>query len=380
MIPKSGACNQVPLFILAQVAWARSAEYQMRAYACYICCTWPEQGRSTRPGESPVREKMNSNRRSERERLAVLRLAEELGNVSAACRRYGISRVRYYAWKRNYELYGEDGLKARPPIAAGSSRRIPQALQEMIQVLSLEYPASSFRDMQRILSVQGQHVSWVTIRRHLQAACLARKYDRWLALEQLWAENPQILTDEQITFIEEWNPQFAERHTRYDRPGELVCLHAFPAREKPAGSWRGIYLHATIDMCTAYAWGRLWKSKSLEGSVKLLEEGVCPYYDRLGIEIKALLAGRGISYMNQSPPPAGVHAGMNGFMERFRRSVREEFFNKEETGDKKLHVLQERLDQWLAYYNRKRRHEGYPNMGLTPEAAMVRHGQQELLS
>ncbi len=248
----------------------------------------------------------------------------------------------------------------------------------MIQALSLEYPGSSFRDIERILSMRDQHVSWVTIRRHLQAACLARKYDRWLALERLWAEDPQALTDEQIAFTEQWNPQFAERHTRYDRPGALLCLHAFPAREKPAGSWRGIYLHATVDMCTAYAWGRLRKGKDLEGSVRLLEEDVCPYYERLGVEIKALLAGRGISYTNQGEYPAGIQAGTNGFMERFRRSVREEFFNRE-SGDKKLPMLQEQLDRWLAYYNRRRPHEGYPNMGMTPEAAMASYTPEGLL-
>jgi hypothetical protein len=32
--------------------------------------------------------------------LAVLALANETGNVAAACRTFGISRTRYYEWSR----------------------------------------------------------------------------------------------------------------------------------------------------------------------------------------------------------------------------------------------------------------------------------------
>ncbi|MCX6100546.1 MAG: helix-turn-helix domain-containing protein [Candidatus Bipolaricaulota bacterium] len=43
-------------------------------------------------------------------RLHILRRAEELGNVSAACREAGISRTMFYRWKQRFALYGSDGL------------------------------------------------------------------------------------------------------------------------------------------------------------------------------------------------------------------------------------------------------------------------------
>jgi len=46
-------------------------------------------------------------------RLHVLRRAEELGNVSAACRELGISRTVFYRWKQRFILYGTDGLHPR---------------------------------------------------------------------------------------------------------------------------------------------------------------------------------------------------------------------------------------------------------------------------
>ena len=52
--------------------------------------------------------------RKVRHRLAVLRHADEIsGNVAATCRYYGISRPTFYKWLRQYEEFGEEGLKDR---------------------------------------------------------------------------------------------------------------------------------------------------------------------------------------------------------------------------------------------------------------------------
>jgi Helix-turn-helix domain len=54
-----------------------------------------------------------------RRRRRLLELADELGNVSEACRIMGVSRTRFYAW-RNVAL--EYGLEALVP----KQRRAPQ--------------------------------------------------------------------------------------------------------------------------------------------------------------------------------------------------------------------------------------------------------------
>ena len=41
-------------------------------------------------------------------RLHALRRAEQLGNVSEACRELGISRTLFYRWKMRLEQYGVD--------------------------------------------------------------------------------------------------------------------------------------------------------------------------------------------------------------------------------------------------------------------------------
>jgi transposase InsO family protein len=58
----------------------------------------------------------------------------------------------------------------------------------------------------------------------------------------------------------------------------------------------------------------------------------------------------------------------NGFVERFHRTVLDEFFAltlREHFYDA-LEPLQEALDTWLIHYNRERPHRGYRNLGRRP--------------
>ena len=45
-----------------------------------------------------------------RRKLSLLQLAQELGNVSKACKLVGYSRQQFYEIRRNFQLYGADGL------------------------------------------------------------------------------------------------------------------------------------------------------------------------------------------------------------------------------------------------------------------------------
>ncbi len=45
------------------------------------------------------------------QRMSVLELARELGNVAEACRQRGMDRTSFYEWKRRFQTQGFDGLK-----------------------------------------------------------------------------------------------------------------------------------------------------------------------------------------------------------------------------------------------------------------------------
>jgi hypothetical protein len=63
-----------------------------------------------------------------------------------------------------------------------------------------------------------------------------------------------------------------------------------------------------------------------------------------------------------------AHPRTNGFVERFNRTVLDEFFRT--AFRKKLYesveALQTDLDEWLRYYSYERPHRGYRNMGRRP--------------
>lgn len=61
-----------------------------------------------------------------RTRLRVMRRAQELGSVIAACREAGISRTVFYRWRQRLERYGFEGLHPRRRQArAGRPAQVP---------------------------------------------------------------------------------------------------------------------------------------------------------------------------------------------------------------------------------------------------------------
>ena len=58
---------------------------------------------------------MGSDEKVARHRLSVLELAEQLGNVSEACRRRGMHKSQFYEFKRRFQTHGLEGLKEPSP-------------------------------------------------------------------------------------------------------------------------------------------------------------------------------------------------------------------------------------------------------------------------
>jgi hypothetical protein len=67
-------------------------------------------GRTTTAGKRDAGSKLAQ------QRLSVLELAKELGNVAEACRQRGLDRTSFYEWKRRFQTQGFEGLKDLPPI------------------------------------------------------------------------------------------------------------------------------------------------------------------------------------------------------------------------------------------------------------------------
>ena len=76
---------------------------------------------------------MNAKEQSDiRRKLRVLNYVKENGNVSKACRYFGISRETYYKWKHDYESKGEASLINSKPCPQNPKLRIPIHIEEKI--------------------------------------------------------------------------------------------------------------------------------------------------------------------------------------------------------------------------------------------------------
>lgn len=82
-----------------------------------------------------------------RRKLKVLNYAKEIGNITKACRYFGISRETFYQWKRAYEVHGETGLINNKPCPVNLKLRTPQHIEEKIVHLRTTYHLGQKRIM-----------------------------------------------------------------------------------------------------------------------------------------------------------------------------------------------------------------------------------------
>jgi len=77
-------------------------------------------------------------------RLGMLALAEELQNISLACRRAGVSRSHYYEIKEAFEKWGPEGLAPQARRKPRMPNQTPPELEAKILQMTEQYPAYSY--------------------------------------------------------------------------------------------------------------------------------------------------------------------------------------------------------------------------------------------
>ncbi len=93
-------------------------------------------------------------------RLHVLQRAEELGNVSAACREAGISRTLFYRGQKRFTLYGIDGLHPkRTATHPGRPVQLGAIKERRIVAMALACPTWGPQRLSDQLRMEGVVVS-----------------------------------------------------------------------------------------------------------------------------------------------------------------------------------------------------------------------------
>lgn len=325
---------------------------------------------------------MTADKKIAQNRLTLLQLAERLGNVSEACRKRGVTRSQFYDYKRSFQEYGFEGLKDRAPIPLSCPHETPAEIKEKVLALSLKHPAWGQQRVSDQLALEGLSLSPTTVRNIWKKEGLENKYQRLLRLEEQNNGREMELTEEQLRLLEKSNPCFRERHVESPYPGYLLSQDTFMV-----GTLKGlgrVYLQAVVDTYGSFAFGKLYTSKRPETAVEALYDRVIPFYEAQGLKVEHLLTDNGREYCGRPMVhPYQIFLEFNdiahrrtqvarprtnGFVERFNRTVLDEFFR--ETFRNKFYAsleeLQNDLDSWLYYYNYERPHRGYRNLGRRP--------------
>ncbi|MBI5577886.1 MAG: hypothetical protein HY895_01925, partial [Deltaproteobacteria bacterium] len=189
------------------------------------------------------------------------------------------------------------------------------------------------------------------------------------------------LSEEQEQALFGFNPCLRERHLDCHRPGGLLVQDAVDlGKLKAIGQ---TFLHAAIDPSCCLAFATLAVSTDPAASIALLKDQALVFYRREAIAVQRVMAGKGVvSGAGVDPeyekflesqgialtlPPAGDQP-LNGFIERFGRSVRKEFLAEalKSRAYHDLGALQSGFDDWLERFNREALLAGYPTLGRAP--------------
>lgn len=317
-------------------------------------------------------------------RMGLLHLAAELGNVSKACKLLGYSRDTFYRYK---ELADEGGIEAlREESRRGKpnlKNRVSMEIEERILSLSIEQPTWGQTRMRNELLKENIAISTTGVRSVWMRHGLETTKKRLQKLEEKSARENLVLTEAQVAALEEARlEKQACGEIETEHPGYLGAQDTFYV-----GTLKGvgrIYQQTFIDTYSKVAFCKLYTMRTAIAAADMLNDKVVPFFEEHGIPLLRVLTDRGSEYcgtpetheyqlmlaledIDHSRTKA-KHPQTNGIAERFHKTVLMEFYKV--AFRKKIYssldALQQDLDLWMKEYNEVRTHQGKYCYGRTP--------------
>lgn len=316
-------------------------------------------------------------------KAGLLNLAEELGNVSKACKVMGFSRDTFYRYQELVQEGGVDALISRSKRTPNLKNRIDPAIEKVVLDYAVEQPAHgqhrTSNELRKIgIFISGSGVRSIWLRHGVESF-----KKRLQALEEKVAKEGILLTDSQIAALERKKiDDEASGEIETHHPGYLGSQDTFYV-----GNLKGvgrIYQQTFVDTYSKVAFAKLYTSKTPITSADLLNDKVLPFFTQQQLPMLRILTDRGTEYCGKMDQhdyqlylaindidhtkTKAQSPQTNGICERFHKTILQEFYQV--TFRKKLYAtleeLQKDLDEWIKYYNNERTHQGKVCCGRTP--------------
>jgi len=321
-------------------------------------------------------------------RVGLLNLAQELGNISKACKVMGFSRDTFYRYKDAHETGGFEALLDTNRKKPNRRNRVEDFIEKAILEIAIAEPAFGQVRVANELRKQGISISAGGVRSVWQRHDLEIFPKRLKALEEKAAADGLVYTESQIQALERKRlEKEACGEIETEHPGYLGSQDTFYV-----GTLKGvgrIYQQTFVDTYSKVAGAKLYKMKTPLTAADLLNDKVLPLFEEHRLPMLRVLTDRGTEYCGkpeqhdyqlylavnsiEHTKTKARHPQTNGICERFHKTILNEFYQN--TFRKKIYKtieeLQSDLDDWIYKYNHERTHQGKICNGRTPMQTLL---------